>query len=44
MIALPPGFDVSLFVGELFAFAVPFAGVIFLMSTGFLILKMLRRL
>lgn len=44
MIALPPGFDVALFVSELYAFAVPFAGIIFLMSSGFLIIKMLRRL
>lgn len=43
MIALPPGFDVALFVSELYAFAVPFAGVIWLMSVGFLILKILKR-
>lgn len=43
MIALPPGFDVNLFVSELYSFAVPFAGLIFLMSSGFLILKILKR-
>lgn len=44
MIALPPGFDVALFVTELYSFAVPFAGIIWLMGVGVLILKMLKKL
>lgn len=44
MIALPPGFDVSLFVSELYSFAVPFVGIIWLMACGSLIIKMLKRL
>lgn len=43
MIVLPPGFDMPLFVSELYAYAVPFAVIIWLMGVGFLIIKMLRR-
>lgn len=44
MIQLPPGFDVSLYVSELYSFAVPFAGIIWLMGVGFMIVKMLKRI
>lgn len=44
MIVLPPGFDVTLFVSELYAYAVPFASVIWLVGVGFLIIKALRRI
>lgn len=44
MIVLPPGFSVSLFVSELFAYAVPFAAIIWLMAVGFFIIKSLKRL
>lgn len=43
MIALPPGFDMPLFVSELYAYAVPFAGIIWLMGVGFLIIKILKK-
>lgn len=43
MIQLPPGFDVTLFVSELYSFAVPFAGIFWLMAVGFLIIKMMKR-
>ena len=44
MIQLPPGFDVVLFVSELYSFAVPFAGIIWLMGVGYLIIKSFRRI
>ncbi len=43
MIQLPPGFDINLFVSELYSFAVPFAGLIWLMGVGFLIIKILKK-
>ena len=43
MIALPPGFDVVLLFSDFFTAAVPFAGLMFLIGSGYLVIKLLKR-
>ena len=43
MIALPPDFDVALFFTDFFTAALPFASLAFLIGTGFLVIKLLKR-
>jgi hypothetical protein len=43
MITLPPGFDVSVFVSDLFAFVVPFASIALLVGIGYFLVSMIRR-
>jgi hypothetical protein len=42
MIALPPGFDVSLFISDLYTFVVPFVGISTLFVAYRLVIKVLR--
>lgn len=44
MITLPPGFDVALFFSDMYAFALPFAGILFLIVSYSVIVKILKML
>jgi uncharacterized metal-binding protein YceD (DUF177 family) len=43
MISLPPGFDISQLVADLFALAIPFLSLAALVTVGLIILKLFRR-
>jgi hypothetical protein len=43
MIQIPPEFDLTTFVSELFSFAVPFVTVAAICFAGIVVLKVLRR-
>jgi len=43
MMTLPSGFDVSLLVSDFAAVATPFVGLALLLSTGMLIMRILKR-
>lgn len=42
MLQLPAGFDVSVLLSDLFTISAPFAGLILLVSAGFLVLRVIR--
>ena len=43
MMQLPEGFDVATLVTDFFSMAAPFVGVFFLVGSGFLIIRLLKR-
>jgi hypothetical protein len=43
IIGLPPGFDVSQLATDFLGIISPFVGIVFLISSGFFLMKILRR-
>jgi len=43
MMSLPPGFDYAQLFADFYAVALPFVSIAFLIGTGFLVIKLLRR-
>ena len=43
MMQLPPGFNIHLLAADFLRVVSPFVGVVFLVSVGFLIIRLLKR-